>query len=187
LVAYLVPRYTGDAPSAEELRAYLKKWLPEYMVPSAFVVLEGFPTTPSGKLDRRALPAPESHAYASRPHELPQGQVEETIAGIWCELLGVAEVGRSDNFFELGGHSLLAMQLIARIQALLSTDIAIRTVFESPTLQELAQRTSERRVADVLDEIAQEGTDMRELLGQVVSIPEHAVKQLLGELTVSGR
>jgi amino acid adenylation domain-containing protein len=187
LVAYLVPRYTGDAPSAEELRAYLKKWLPEYMVPSAFVVLEGFPTTPTGKLDRRALPAPESHAYASRPHELPQGQVEETIAGIWCELLGVAEVGRSDNFFELGGHSLLAMQLIARIQALLSTDIAIRTVFESPTLQELAQRTSERRVADVLDEIAQEGTDMRELLGQVVSIPEHAVKQLLGELTVSGR
>ena len=81
----------------KELRAHLKAALPEYMVPSAFVVLERLPLTPNGKLDRRALPAPELEAYASRQYEAPQGEVEEILAGIWQELLQVERVGRHDN------------------------------------------------------------------------------------------
>ena len=102
--------------ASEELRAHLKAALPEYMVPSAFVVLEALPLTPNGKLDRRALPAPELSAYASRQYEAPQGEVEEILAGIWQELLRVERVGRQDNFFELGGHSLLIVQMMERLR-----------------------------------------------------------------------
>ncbi|MBM0108954.1 non-ribosomal peptide synthetase, partial [Steroidobacter sp. S1-65] len=105
LVGYVTSR-GAQPPSVEELRAHLKAVLPEYMVPSAFVVLSSLPLTPNGKLDRRALPAPELDAYVSREYEAPQGEVEEVLAGIWQELLHVERVGRQDNFFELGGHSL---------------------------------------------------------------------------------
>jgi len=135
LVAY-VTRGQSE-PVVETLRSSLKTVLPEYMVPSAFVVLEQLPLTPNGKLDRRALPAPELEAFASRQYEAPQGEVEEILAGIWQGLLRVERVGRQDNFFELGGHSLLIMQLLERLRRVgLSTEV--RRVFDSPTLAELA-------------------------------------------------
>ncbi|MBA0088255.1 MAG: hypothetical protein HRJ53_24995, partial [Acidobacteria bacterium Pan2503] len=119
------------------MRAHLKPVLPDYMVPSAFVVLESFPLTPNGKLDRRALPAPELGAYASRQYEVPQGEVEEILGGIWQGLLRVERVGRHDNFFELGGHSLLIVQMLERLRRVgLSTEV--RRVFESPSLADLA-------------------------------------------------
>ncbi|MDT8909051.1 phosphopantetheine-binding protein, partial [Pseudomonas prosekii] len=107
------------------------------MVPSAFVVLPSFPLTANGKLDRRALPAPDAEAYASREYEAPQGAVEQTLARLWAEVLKVEQVGRHDHFFELGGHSLLAVTLIERMrQAGLSADV--RVLFSQPTLAALA-------------------------------------------------
>src|SRR6185437_6163539 len=134
LVAYLVPRGEGSG-GTEELRAHLKGALPEYMVPSAFVVLEKLPLTPSGKLDRRSLPAPDPGAYVRHEYEPPRGQVEEVLAGIWQQLLRVERVGRNDNFFELGGHSLLIVQMLERMRRV-GLSAQVRRVFESPTLAE---------------------------------------------------
>lgn len=140
LVAYVVPR-DPLVPSVDALRVHLKAVLPDYMVPSAFVVIEGMPLSPNGKLDRRALPPPEFSAYGSRQYEAPQGEVEEILAGIWQGLLRLERVGRRDNFFELGGHSLLVVQMMERLHRVgLSTEM--RRVFESPDLAELASALS---------------------------------------------
>jgi amino acid adenylation domain-containing protein len=140
LVAYIVPRQlAGDLAtlSAENLRFHLAAVLPEYMIPSAFVLLERFPLTPNGKIDRRALPAPELDAYAVREYQAPHGEVEEILAGIWQSLLNLTRVGRHDNFFELGGHSLLIARMIAQLRRVgLTTEP--RRVFEAPTLHGLA-------------------------------------------------
>ena len=99
------------------LRTFLSRLLPEYMVPAAFVRLEAFPLTPNGKLNRRALPAPDGEAFVHRAYEAPVGPIETALAGIWTELLGVEDISRHDSFFELGGHSLLAVRLLSRIAA----------------------------------------------------------------------
>jgi amino acid adenylation domain-containing protein len=138
LVAYVVPEVAEAAPSVATLRAHLLAVLPEYMVPSAFVMLERFPLTLNGKLDRKALPAPELEAYLSRQYEAPQGEVEEILAGIWQELLGVERVGRHDNFFELGGHSLLSLALIREIAEAFALDLSPATVFRYPTIVQLS-------------------------------------------------
>jgi len=148
LVAY-VKRRDQSAPSVEELREHLTAALPEYMVPSAFVILESLPLTPSGKLDRRALPAPDLEAYSSRQGETPRGDVEEVLAGIWRELLRVERVGRQDNFFELGGHSLLATRVIAHIVNVLDVDIPLRVVFERPTIEALGNYILQEIAADL--------------------------------------
>src|SRR5690606_3670256 len=98
---------------------------------------ERLPLTASGKVDRRALPAPDLGDYASRAYAAPQGEVEEILAGIWQSLLGVQRVGRHDNFFELGGHSLLIVQLLDRLRRV-GLSAQVRTVFDSPTLAALA-------------------------------------------------
>ncbi|MBB5887122.1 amino acid adenylation domain-containing protein, partial [Xanthomonas sp. F1] len=137
LVAYVVAE-AGVEPSAAALREALAQALPEYMVPSAFVTLEALPLTPNGKLDRKALPVPGQAAVASRAYEAPVGEVEQAIATIWQELLGVEQVGRQDNFFELGGHSLLVMQLVIRIRERLQVEVPLRALFEQPTFSSLA-------------------------------------------------
>ncbi len=117
LAAYIVPR-EGPAPSVRDLRAYLKDRLPAYMIPSYFVTLDEFPITASGKVDRRALPAPErSGAEAQRELQPPVTEIEQRLAQIWRDLLKVEQINLFDNFFDLGGHSLLAMRLVARVQA----------------------------------------------------------------------
>lgn len=114
LVAYLVPRGEG-APGSEELRAHLKSALPDYMVPGAFVVLERLPLTPSGKLDRRALPAPDLSTYASHEYEPPRGEVEEVLAAIWQELLGLERVGRGESLHHvLSRHEALRTRIVLR-------------------------------------------------------------------------
>ncbi|MDT9002467.1 amino acid adenylation domain-containing protein, partial [Paucibacter sp. APW11] len=142
LVAYVVP----DAdPSAKDvaldisaLRAQLARELPDYMVPSAFVQLQALPLTANGKLDRKALPAPDQRAIVARDYEPPQDLFEETIAAIWAELLKLDRVGRHDDFFALGGHSLLAVQQGSRLRERLGIEVPLRSLFAHPTLFEYA-------------------------------------------------
>ncbi|MFM9100878.1 MAG: non-ribosomal peptide synthetase, partial [Cyanobium sp.] len=119
------------------LKAHLQSRLPDYMLPAAFVVLERFPLTPNGKLDRKALPAPEADAYASRAYAPPEGPVETALAAIWSELLGIERIGRHDDFFSLGGHSLLAVSLVERMRRQ-GLPVDVRALFTTPTLAELA-------------------------------------------------
>jgi acyl carrier protein len=148
LVAYVVFNQNAEILTTE-LRSFLKEKLPDYMVPSAFVVLDSLPLTPSGKVDRRALPAPDSaRPGAEDSYVAPRTPLEEVLAVIWCEILGLNQVGIHDNFFELGGHSLLATQVISRLRKVFEVEIPLRTLFESPTVEKLAfallQRESER-------------------------------------------
>ena len=136
LVAYLV--CSGEAPKAADLRAFLKEKLPDYMVPAAFVALAALPITENGKVDRRALPAPDAAVVEARAHVAPRGPVEEGIAAIFAEVLKLPIVSARDGFFELGGHSLLATQAIARIRAAFGVELPLRSLFEAPTPAELA-------------------------------------------------
>ncbi|HEX8432684.1 MAG TPA: amino acid adenylation domain-containing protein, partial [Longimicrobium sp.] len=135
LVAYCVGATPLDAGT---LRAHLSENLPEYMVPAAYVWLDRMPLTTNGKLDRKALPAPEVGAYGVREYEAPLGRTEEILASIWAEVLDVERVGRWDDFFELGGHSLRAVQIVSRIRQQLGTDIALADLFARPTLADFA-------------------------------------------------
>ena len=137
LLAYWVGE---DEVGAEALRRHVGERLPEYMVPAAYVHLERLPTTPSGKLDRRALPSPEGDACARRAYEAPQGEVEEALAEIWSEVLRVERVGRQDHFFELGGHSLLVVRVVSRVRQLLGVELELGAVFDQPVLASLAER-----------------------------------------------
>jgi acyl-coenzyme A synthetase/AMP-(fatty) acid ligase len=131
---------TGEEmPGAEVLRAYLNGKLPEYMVPAAYVRLERLPLTANGKLDRKALPAPEGEAYVTRGYEAPKGEIETAVAGIWGEVLELERVGRHDNFFELGGHSLLVVRVITRLRQALSVEVKIGDLFARPVLSALAE------------------------------------------------
>ncbi|RQP22622.1 non-ribosomal peptide synthetase, partial [Piscinibacter terrae] len=136
----IVAYYTSDdvALDAKTLREHLMPRLPDYMLPAAYVRLAALPLTINGKLDRRALPAPDDAAIAASGYEAPVGEVEATLARIWAEELKLDRVGRNDNFFELGGHSLLAVRVIERMrQAGVSADV--RVMFSAPTLSALAQ------------------------------------------------
>ena len=139
LVAYIVPRDPSTPPTVEGIREHLAGVLPEYMVPSAFVALDRFPLTPNGKLDRRALPAPDTGSQLRRHYEAPQGKVEEALAGIWQALLRVERVGRNDNFFELGGYSMLALDLRSRVESELGVEVSLSALIEAPTVAGLAQ------------------------------------------------
>jgi amino acid adenylation domain-containing protein len=184
LVAYVIVREASAAgsPEVEGLRDHLKGALPEHMVPSAFVVLKSLPLTANGKLDRRALPAPEQGAYVSRQYEAPQGEVEEILAGIWQELLRVPRVGRQDNFFELGGHSLLATQVVIRIRSSLSIDIQMKLLFKYPTMKDLSVQVENLYQAHLLDRVSGGGSDVQELLERVASMPEDEARKLLRDL-----
>jgi acyl-coenzyme A synthetase/AMP-(fatty) acid ligase len=142
LVAY-VSLHAGAEVEVGQLREALGKVLPDYMLPSAIVVLESLPLNPSGKVDRKGLPEPE---FANTDHyEAPQGEAEEVLAGIWAQVLGVAQVGRHDNFFELGGHSLAILQVQQKLHQALSVSLPLRLHFENPLLNDIASAVQEKR------------------------------------------
>ncbi|MEU3313838.1 amino acid adenylation domain-containing protein [Streptomyces sp. NPDC006662] len=143
LVAYVVPADAGEAVDPEELRRFTAGRLPEFMVPSAFVVLDRLPLMPNGKLDRAALPEPE---FASAPYRAPRTAREEALTALFAEVLGLERVGIDDGFFELGGHSLLATRLISRARAELGLEIPIRKIFDLPTVAALAPWLAESAV-----------------------------------------
>ncbi|MGW6622445.1 amino acid adenylation domain-containing protein [Nocardia sp. NPDC055002] len=136
LVAYVVAR-PGAEPDPAALRTAVADSLPTYMVPTVVTVLDGFPLNPSGKLDRKALPAP---AFTAGEFRAPTSPAEEIVAGVFAELLGMARVGADDDYFALGGNSLLATRAIARINEALDAHLAIRDLFETPTVSALAAR-----------------------------------------------
>ena len=143
LVGYLVPN-TEQAPSMNELRSFMRQVLPEYMVPSTFVYMDEFPMSPSGKIDRNALPDPEDfRSGLETEYVAPRNEQEETLTKICSELLGLQQVGIYDNFFELGGHSLLATQFISRVRDEFEVDIPLRSLFENPTVANLAEKIIE--------------------------------------------
>jgi acyl-coenzyme A synthetase/AMP-(fatty) acid ligase/acyl carrier protein len=137
LVAYLVLDQQ-PAPSISKLRDFLKEKLPDYMVPTAFVILDVFPLTPNGKIDRRALPAPDRSGL-EEDYVAPRTSTEQTLADIWANILGVEQFGIHDNFFELGGHSLLAMQVISRMREAVGVELPVRNLFEAPNIAKLAE------------------------------------------------
>lgn len=149
LVAYLVAQ-PGQVPNQSELRRFLLGKLPEYMVPTAFVLLDTIPLNPNGKVDRRALPAPDTSSLSlATDFVAPRTTKEEILAAIWGQVLGREQIGSYDNFFELGGHSLLATQVISRIRQALSVEISLQSLFAHPTIAELAEVINQHQFAGI--------------------------------------
>ncbi len=150
LVAYVVFGEERAVPAAE-LARHLAERLPEHMVPAAFVALPALPLTPSGKVDRRALPAPEATGLEPAGALAPRTPIEEVAAGVWAEVLGLGasrRVGRGDNFFALGGHSLIATQVVSRLRRLLGVEVAISLLFETPDLASFAAGVEQSLVGE---------------------------------------
>jgi acyl carrier protein len=147
LVAYVTARAESDvgAIDTHDLRTWVRAELPDYMVPSAFIVLRNLPLTPNGKLDRQALPAPEFVAGANGQHESPQGETEEALAAIWQDVLLVKTIGRHDNFLALGGHSVLAMRVLVAVAIRFSIQVTLADLDQYPTIREMAEFVELRR------------------------------------------
>ncbi|WP_232620208.1 condensation domain-containing protein, partial [Pseudomonas tolaasii] len=179
LVAYFTER---ENVSIESLRDYLHDQLPDYMVPAAYVRLDSLPLTNNGKVDRKALPAPDQDALLSRGYEAPQGEIETLLAQIWADVLKVEQVGRHDNFFELGGHSLLAVSLIERMrQASLSADV--RVLFSQPTLAALAAAVgSGREVAVPANLITPDCTRITPQLLPLINLDQPSIERIVARV-----
>lgn len=175
IVAYVTA--ADQAPTAEALRAHLCETLPEYMLPSAYVVLDRLPVTLNGKLDRRALPAPDEEALVARQYVEPVGEIEQSLAQIWQDVLQVPRVGRHDNFFELGGHSLLALAALNRMRTL-GLQLPLVALFQHPTVEQLAAHVlcgGANALDDKTSIVLREGGDepplflVHDLMGDVLS------------------
>jgi amino acid adenylation domain-containing protein len=175
LVAYLVAD-EERAPTASEWRSFLKEQLPDYMVPSAFVLLDALPLTTSGKINRRALPVPDQvRPELEESYVAPRTAVEDDLAEMWAEVLNLERVGIHDNFFDLGGHSLLATQLISRVRATYQVELPLRRLFEMPSVAGMATL-----IEDSLVEAAEE-LELAQLLAELEELSEDAALELLSE------
>jgi len=175
LVAYVVSKQEPP-PTVSELRSFLKEKLPEYMLPSAFMFLDALPLTPNGKIDCQALPAPDQ----SRPDlesrfVAPRTPVEGGLAGIWSEVLKLKRVGIHDNFFELGGHSLLATQVMSRVHKTFEVEVPLRSLFENPTIAELAVQIVQGEAKKVAPE------DLADILADLESLSDEEAERLLAD------
>jgi amino acid adenylation domain-containing protein len=191
LIAYLVteelPNEEGDKGgklTISALREYLLTRLPEYMIPSQYVFLERLPRTPNGKIDRKQLPEPDPNLrLEERPYVAPQTKIEETIAGLWTELLGIEKVSVNDGFFELGGDSLLVSRLVAKIHTVFAVNLPIRTIFLTPTIRNIAAAVKAQRamkndqsfVEEFLDDLSDDQIDA--LLKETGVVTEVSKKQ----------
>lgn len=175
LVAYVTGHEREELLEPEVLRAQLSRSLPQYMVPKVYVRLETLPVTANGKVDRRALPIPDSSALALQAYEAPKDEIEQAVAGIWQDLLHVARVGRNDDFFALGGHSLLGMQLVNRVRASLGVDLPLLEIFAHPTLAELSQAIAAQR-PNGFDPV-----DVQSLADEIAGLSEDELRKLLDQ------
>jgi amino acid adenylation domain-containing protein len=174
LVAYLVAQ-DGLTLDAAALRTALAGVLADYMIPSAFVTLDSLPLTVNGKLDRRALPAPDQSALVTRAYETPLGDTETALAEIWQDLLDVPRVGRHDHFFEMGGHSLLVLQLVVRIRENFHVELPLKSVFDAPTLLHVAEAITAKQFEIYL------GEDLKEMQESLNSLSKEDLLKILAE------
>lgn len=160
-----------------ELRTYLHETLPDYMVPTAFVLLDSLPLSPNGKIDRRALPPPDqTRRELSADFAPPDNPIEEVVAQVWAEVFEFEEVGVQDNFLEIGGHSLLATQIMTRLQDLFPVELPLRFIFASPTVKELAKRIEEAGKAAGVDVM-----EVARTLKEIEELSEEDMRALLTE------
>jgi acyl carrier protein len=182
LVAYVVPREAGGVEGSG-LQQALRRRLPEYMVPSGWVMLERLPLSPSGKVDRRALPAPDpTRPAGAGAYQAPATAVEQQVAAIWQEVLGLERVGRNDNFFELGGHSLLATQVVSRLRQALGVEVPLRHLFEQSVLAEFASLiiANSDKSSSAFDPIeASSRATSEELIASLGNLSEEEIDTLL--------
>ena len=175
LIAYIVPE-EGVEPTTAELHSFLKDKIPSYMIPSVFVTLTAIPLTPNGKVNRRELPVPDlTEDDSSENFVAPRTPLEETLAGIWRETLGVSQVGVESNFFDLGGHSLLATRVVSQIRERFGIELPLRVLFESPTIAGLAQHLESAQSKDT------QLSRILSMLENVESISEEEVTALLAQ------
>ena len=189
LVAYVVGGGEEEEVEVEEMRRRLKRKLPEYMVPVGYVKLEKLPLTENGKLDRRALPAPDRLRYdLEHEYEEARDEVEAGVAEIIREILGMSRVGIKDNFFEIGGHSLLATQVLTRVKERYGVEVSLRRMFEKATVEGLSEAVKEgqeeggemREARRPIERISQ---GYEELLANLEEMSEEQVEALLSRLT----
>jgi amino acid adenylation domain-containing protein len=146
LISYVLSHHTFDVAAAREA---LRGKLPDFMVPAALVVLDAWPLTPNGKIDRKALPQPDQGVLG--PYVAPRNDSEQRIADIWCQVLKLPKVSVHANFFEVGGHSLLATQVVSRIRQAFGVELSVRTLFESPTIEKLTRAIGGAAAAGLID------------------------------------
>jgi acyl carrier protein len=179
LVAYLISEQK-QAPTHKEIRNFLTSKLPEYMVPSAFVILKSFPLTSNGKVDRRALPAPdEMRPELTANFVAPRTNIEEVLAAIWAEVLKLEKVGIYDNFFELGGHSLLATQVISRVRQAFQVELPLHRLFESATVADFAVAIAQKQVEQTDNEM------LAKVLADLDQLSEAEIQEILAQQGVS--
>lgn len=172
LVAYLVPETIQLQP--EEMKKTLSKVLPDFMIPGAFIELEQLPVTSNGKLDRKALPAVSESITTNKEFITPRNETEAALADIWCEVLNLDVVGVTDNFFELGGHSLLATQIVSRVRDKFQVDIALSSLFESPTIESTAMYILENELM-----LTDEET-LEKLLNEIDDLDDNNIQSSVG-------
>jgi acyl carrier protein len=174
LIAYFVPE-DGVEPTSLELLTFLQEKLPSYMLPSAFMAIKEIPLTPNGKVDRRALPAPEQIEVSTAGFIAPRTEMEQLVAEIWCEILGITQVGADSNFFDLGGHSLLATRVMNRIRERCGVELPLRVLFEFPTVVSLAAKLDDARPKET------ELSRILDILVNMENISEEEVTTLLAQ------
>jgi acyl carrier protein len=174
LVAYVIPE-KAPVPT-RELRQFLEKQLPAYMIPQIFIAIDTIPLSPNGKLDRKALPDPiVISPDTAREPVPPRTPVEEKLAGIWRDVLKLERVDVHDSFFELGGSSLLAMQVLSRIRMMFGIELRLPALFESPTIEGLAKAIAEAKITQA------EPNDVERLLEELEQLPDEAARRMLDE------
>jgi acyl carrier protein len=174
LVAYVVP--ADQIPTVSALRRALAKNLPDYMIPSIYVLLDALPLTPNGKVDRRALPEPgNGRPELGTPHVLPRTPIEAELAKVWAEALSLDQVGVYDNFFDLGGHSLSATRVVAKVVKKFQLEIPLQSLFSAPTVAEMAALIETHQGKKVGDR------DLERMLAELESLSEQETKRLLDE------
>jgi acyl carrier protein len=184
LVAYFVSE-SRNISATQEIRAFLRTKLPEYMVPTHFINLNEMPLTPSGKIDRKALPKPKFDREDLQTHFIaPRNEIEKRLAEIVAELLEIDKVGVMDNFFDLGGHSLLATQFMSRMKTTFQMEIPLRQIFESPTIAEMAViieqygDAGERSADEKIEKMGRGDKDLNQLLEQMAGLSDEEAARM---------